>query len=228
MATLALAPFHDGPRAHFVSNVDGAHIADTLKLLEPETTLFIVASKTFTTIETMTNAATARRWIVAEALGEDGGGASFRRRLHGARQGRGLRHRRGARLRLLGLGRRTLFDLVGHRPAADDRRRAGELRRVSRWRAMPWTSISATRRCAKNLPMLLGLIGFYHRNVCGYATRAILPYDQRLSRFPAYLQQLDMESNGKGVTLDGTRSKATPARSSGASPAPTASTPSSS
>ena len=69
MATLALAPYHDGPRAHFISNVDGAHIADTLKLLNPETTLFLVASKTFTTIETMTNARTARGWLV-EKLGE--------------------------------------------------------------------------------------------------------------------------------------------------------------
>ena len=69
MATLALGPFHDGPRAHFVSNIDGAHIADTLKLVQPETTLFIVASKTFTTVETMTNAQTARDFI-AEALGE--------------------------------------------------------------------------------------------------------------------------------------------------------------
>ncbi|MDA4676007.1 glucose-6-phosphate isomerase, partial [Enterobacter asburiae] len=69
MATLALAPFHDGPRLHFVSNIDGAHIADTLKLLEAETTLVIVASKTFTTIETMTNAATARKFI-ADALGD--------------------------------------------------------------------------------------------------------------------------------------------------------------
>src|SRR5690606_7614625 len=67
--TLALVPYHDGPRCHFVSNVDGAHIADTLKGLDPATTLIIVASKTFTTIETMTNAATARRWI-ADALGE--------------------------------------------------------------------------------------------------------------------------------------------------------------
>ncbi len=69
MATLALAPFHDGPRLHFVSNVDGAHISDTLKILSAETTLFIIASKTFTTIETMTNAQTARRFV-AEKLGE--------------------------------------------------------------------------------------------------------------------------------------------------------------
>uniref|UniRef100_UPI00311EDA52 hypothetical protein n=1 Tax=Thauera sp. SDU_THAU2 TaxID=3136633 RepID=UPI00311EDA52 len=76
MATLALAPYHDGPRLHFVSNIDGAHIADTLKLLDAETTLFIVASKTFTTIETMTNAETARRFIVA-ALGEAAVGHHF-------------------------------------------------------------------------------------------------------------------------------------------------------
>ena len=69
MATLALAPWHDGPRAHFVSNVDGAHIHDTLKGLDPETTLFIIASKTFTTVETMTNAETAQKWIEA-ALGK--------------------------------------------------------------------------------------------------------------------------------------------------------------
>ena len=76
MATLALAPYHDGPRLHYVSNVDGAHIADTLKTLDPARTLFLVASKTFTTIETMTNADTARRWI-AGALGEAAVGAHF-------------------------------------------------------------------------------------------------------------------------------------------------------
>ena len=70
MASLALAPYHDGPRTHFVSNVDGAHIADTLKDLDPATTLFIIASKTFTTVETMTNAETARKWV-AKALGQD-------------------------------------------------------------------------------------------------------------------------------------------------------------
>src|SRR5690606_2156815 len=69
MVTLALAPYHDGPRAHYVSNIDGAHIHDTLAGLDPETTLIIVASKTFTTVETMTNAQTAKRWI-AQALGE--------------------------------------------------------------------------------------------------------------------------------------------------------------
>ena len=70
MATLALSPYHDGPRAHFVSNIDGAHIADTLKGLEAATTLFIIASKTFTTVETMTNAETARKWV-QQALGPE-------------------------------------------------------------------------------------------------------------------------------------------------------------
>ena len=69
---------------------------------------------------------------------------------------------------------------------------------------MRWTSISAPRRLQKNLPALLGLVGWWHRVICGYPARAVIPYDQRLSRLPAYLQQLDMESNGKGVTLDGT------------------------
>ncbi|MCB8828892.1 glucose-6-phosphate isomerase, partial [Escherichia coli] len=76
MATLALSPYHDGPKTHFVSNVDGAHIADTLKDLDPATTLIIIASKTFTTIETMTNARAARKWI-ADALGEKAVGKHF-------------------------------------------------------------------------------------------------------------------------------------------------------
>ena len=72
--------------------------------------------------------------------------------------------------------------------------------RLPRRRAMPWTGISATAPVLENLPMLMGLLGVWHRNICGYPSRAIIPYDQRLSRFPAYLQQLDMESNGKRVT----------------------------
>ena len=93
MATLALAPYHDGPRAHYVSNIDGAHIHDTLKGLSAETTLFIIASKTFTTVETMTNAATARRWI-AEGARQGCGRQAFRRRLDRARPGGEVRHRR--------------------------------------------------------------------------------------------------------------------------------------
>ncbi|GAJ94677.1 glucose-6-phosphate isomerase [Agrobacterium rhizogenes] len=202
MATLALAPFHDGPRSHFVSNIDGAHIADILKLVSPETTLFIIASKTFTTIETMTNAQTARNFI-AKALGE----AAVQH--HFAAVSTAL-----DKVAAFGIDSARVFgfwDWVGGRysiwsaiglplmiavgPENFGKFLDGAHAMDNHFRKAPFK---------ENLPMLLGLIGFYHRNVLGYTTRAILPYDQRLSRFPAYLQQLDMESNGKGVTIDGT------------------------
>ncbi|MBW9063522.1 glucose-6-phosphate isomerase [Rhizobium herbae] len=202
MATLALAPAHDGPRLHFVSNVDGAHIADTLKLLDAETSLFIVASKTFTTIETMTNAATARAFI-AEKLGEKAVGKHFcavstaldkvaafgidSDRIFGFWDWVGGRYSVWSAIGLplmIAIGKENFGEFLAGAHSIDNHFRTAPLR--------------------ENIPMLLGLLGFYHRNVLGYPTRAILPYDQRLSRFPAYLQQLDMESNGKGVTLDGT------------------------
>lgn len=201
MATLALAPYQDGPRLHYVSNVDGAHIADTLAKLDPARTLFIVASKTFTTVETMTNAATARRWIAA-ALGEAAVGAHF-------------------------AAVSTALDKVGAFGIAPDRvfgfwDWVGG--RYSVWSAIGLPVMIAigpehfrafldgahamdehfrTAPPERNLPVLLGLIGIWHRDVCGYPARAILPYDQRLLRLPAYLQQLDMESNGKRVRKDG-------------------------
>ncbi len=200
MATLALAPFHDGPRLHFVSNIDGAHIADTLKLVEPETTLFIIASKTFTTIETMTNAATARAFI-AEKLGEAAVGHHFaavstaldkvaafgidQARVFGFWDWVGGRYSIWSAIGLplmIAIGKANFGRFLDGGHAIDEHFRTAPIR--------------------KNLPMLLGLLGFYNRNVLGYPSRAILPYDQRLSRFPAYLQQLDMESNGKAVTLD--------------------------
>ena len=201
MATLALAPDHDGPRLHFVSNIDGAHIADTLKLVDAETSLFIIASKTFTTIETMTNAATARAFI-AEKLGEKAVGHHF------CAVSTAL-----DKVAAFGIGSDRIFgfwDWVGGRYSiwsaiglplmiAIGKEKFGEF--LAGAHAIDTHFRSAPLR--ENIPMLLGLIGYYHRNVLGYATRAILPYDQRLSRFPAYLQQLDMESNGKGVTLDG-------------------------
>ncbi|WAP71091.1 glucose-6-phosphate isomerase [Jiella pelagia] len=201
MATLALAPYHDGPRTHFVSNVDGAHMADTLKGLEPKTTLFIIASKTFTTIETMTNAATARRWIVA-TLGEAAVGAHF------AAVSTAL-----DKVGAFGIGSERTFgfwEWVGGR--------------YSIWSAIGLPLMLAigperfraflagareidqhfkTAPLEANLPVLLGLVGYWHRALMGHPTRAIIPYDQRLARFPAYLQQLDMESNGKRVGLDG-------------------------
>jgi glucose-6-phosphate isomerase len=200
MATLALAPYHDGPRLHFVSNIDGAHIADTLKLLDAETTLFIVASKTFTTIETMTNAATARAFI-ADALGEAAVGHHFcavstaldkvsafgigAERVFGFWDWVGGRYSIWSAIGLplmIAIGKENFAEFLAGGHAIDTHFREAPIR--------------------ENIPMLLGLIGFYHRNVLNYPSRAILPYDQRLSRFPAYLQQLDMESNGKSVTID--------------------------
>ncbi|MFC6448148.1 glucose-6-phosphate isomerase [Shinella zoogloeoides] len=202
MATLALAPYHDGPRLHFVSNIDGAHIADTLKLLEAETTLFIVASKTFTTIETMTNAATARGFI-ADKLGEAAVGHHFcavstaldkvaafgidAARVFGFWDWVGGRYSIWSAIGLplmIAIGKDDFAQFLAGGHAIDTHFREAPIR--------------------ENIPMLLGLIGFYHRNVLNYPSRAILPYDQRLSRFPAYLQQLDMESNGKSVTVDST------------------------
>ena len=201
MTTLAMAPYHDGPRLHYVSNVDGAHLADTVKHLDPETTLFIVASKTFTTIETMTNARSARLWV-ANALGERAVGAHF------AAVSTAI-----DKVAAFGIEPSRVFgfwDWVGGR--------------YSVWSAIGLPLMIAigpdafaeflegahamdlhfqTAPVENNLPMLMGLVGVWNRNALGYAARAVLPYDQRLSRLPAYLQQLDMESNGKGVTLDG-------------------------
>lgn len=200
MATLALSPYHDGPRLHFVSNIDGAHIADTLKNLDAETTLFIVASKTFTTIETMTNAETARRFIAGK-LGEAAVGYHFcavstaldkvaafgiaAERVFGFWDWVGGRYSIWSAIGLplmIAIGSEDFANFLAGGHAIDHHFRNAPFR--------------------QNIPMLLGLIGYYHRNVLGYPSRAILPYDQRLSRFPAYLQQLDMESNGKSVTME--------------------------
>lgn len=197
MATLALAPYHDGPRLHYVSNVDGAHIADTLARLDPARTLVIVASKTFTTIETMTNAATARRWI-AGALGEEAVARHFAAvstaldkvaafgiqpdRIFGFWDWVGGRYSVWSAIGLpvmIAIGPENFRAFLAGAHAMDEHFRTAPL--------------------AKNLPVLLGLIGLWHRESCGYPARAVLPYDQRLARLPAYLQQLDMESNGKRV-----------------------------
>jgi glucose-6-phosphate isomerase len=200
MATLALAPWHDGPRTHFVSNVDGAHIHDTLKGLDPATTLFIVASKTFTTIETMTNAETARRWI-EKALGAAAVAKHFAAvstaldkvqkfgipadRVFGFWDWVGGRYSLWGAIGLpimIAVGARNFRDFLAGAHAMDEHFRSAPLK--------------------KNLPVVLALVGYSHRVISGYPARAVIPYDQRLSRFPAYLQQLDMESNGKQVTLD--------------------------
>jgi glucose-6-phosphate isomerase len=200
MATLALAPYHDGPRAHFVSNVDSANIADTIATLDPARTLVIVASKTFTTIETMTNARTAQAWM-REALGDKAGKhfaavstALDKTEAFGIDEDRvfGFWDWVGGRYSVWGAVGLPLMIAIGPERFAEFLTGAWEMDRHF-----------VEAPLARNMPVLLGLAGVWHRNVMGYPTRAILPYDQRLARLPAYLQQLDMESNGKSVTLDG-------------------------
>ncbi len=200
MATLALGPYHDGPRLHYVSNVDGAHVRDTLARLDPARTLVIVASKTFTTVETMTNARTAQGWLRA-ALGDGADG-------HFAAVSTALEKTAAFGIdpeRVFGFwdwvgGRYSVWGAVGlPLMIAIGAERFGEF--LDGAHEMDRHFVEAP--APENMPLLLGLIGIWHRNVMGYPTRAILPYDQRLARLPAYLQQLDMESNGKSVTLDG-------------------------
>ena len=199
MAALALAPWHDGPRTHFVSNVDGADIADTLKGLDPATTLVIVASKTFTTIETMTNARTARDWMAASVADP---GAQFvalssaiaKAADFGIAAERvfGFEDWVGGRYSMWGPIGLSLMLAVG--PERFDEFLAGGAAMDAHFRTAPLEA---------NLPVLLALVGLWHHQICGYPTRAVLPYDNRLMRLPAYLQQLEMESNGKRVAMDG-------------------------
>jgi glucose-6-phosphate isomerase len=203
MATEALKPFSKkGLRVHFVSNVDGTHMAETLKQLSPETALFIVASKTFTTQETMTNATTAKEWFLKTA-------GDVR---HVAKHFVALSTNE-QEVTKFGIDRKNMFafwDWVGGR--------------YSLWSAIG-LSIAVyigmdnfeemltgghlmdehfrTTPVEKNLPAVLGLIGVWYNNFFGAQTVAILPYDQYMHRFPAYFQQGDMESNGKSVTRDG-------------------------
>ncbi len=202
MATKALAPYAaPNLRSHFVSNVDGADLGDTLRGLDPSRTLFIVSSKTFTTLETMTNAKSARSWI-AGALGEAAVGDHF-----------AAVSTRLDKVAEFGIEADRVFgfwDWVGGR--------------YSVWSSIGLPLVIAigpqhfeaflagghdvdqhfcSAPIAENIPMLMGLISVWNRNVLGHASQAVIPYDQRLSRFPAYLQQLQMESNGKSVRLNG-------------------------
>lgn len=192
----------EGLNVHFVSNVDGTHMVETLKNLDPETTLFIVASKTFTTQETLTNAKTAREWLVG-ALGEQAVAKHFV-----------ALSTNTAEVEKFGIDPANMFefwDWVGGR--------------YSLWSAIGLSIAIAvgfenfeelltgayemdehfrTAPLAENIPVVLGLLGVWYHNFFGAEAYAVLPYDQYLHRLPAYLQQADMESNGKGVTKDGT------------------------
>ncbi|MGL5187027.1 MAG: glucose-6-phosphate isomerase [Plesiomonas shigelloides] len=202
MVTEALKPYKNHLNMHFVSNVDGTHIAETLKRLDPETTLFLVASKTFTTQETMTNALSAREWFLQSA----------HEQAHVAKHFAALSTNTSA-VAAFGIDTANMFefwDWVGGR--------------YSLWSAIGLSialSIGfdnfeqllsgahamdrhfAETELSHNLPVLLALIGLWYNNFYGAETEAILPYDQYMHRFAAYFQQGNMESNGKYVDRNG-------------------------
>ncbi len=201
MASDALFPYGDGPAPHFLSNVDGAQAAEMLAALNPRTTLVIVASKTFTTIETMTNARTVRQWL-ATGAGGDSPEAQFA--AVSSKPGEcvafGLRRDRVFGFGAWVGGRYSLWGPVGL--ALMVRISGGGFRDVlAGGHSMDRHFAQAPP--ALNLPIVHGLIGIWHNQVCGLPTRAVLPYDHKLRRLPAYLQQLAMESNGKSVTRCG-------------------------
>ena len=199
MACLALKPYAQGPRCHFVSNVDGAHITDILEDLDPRTTLVIVASKTFTTIETLTNAQTALRWM-AEAVERPANQFVALSTAEDKTSDFGI-----AADRVFGFedwvgGRYSVWGPIGLSLAIAI---GAEHFQAFLSGAEAMDRHFQTAAAQENLPIILALVGVWHAQVAGYGTRAVLPYEQRLSRFPAYLQQLEMESNGKGVAIDG-------------------------
>nr|WP_116986433.1 glucose-6-phosphate isomerase [Escherichia coli] len=202
MVTEALRPYKNHLNMHFVSNVDGTHIAEVLKKVNPETTLFLVASKTFTTQETMTNAHSARDWFLKAAGDEK----------HVAKHFAALSTNAKA-VGEVGIDTANMFefwDWVGGR--------------YSLWSAIGLSIVLSigfdnfvellsgahamdkhfsTTPAEKNLPVLLALIGIWYNNFFGAETEAILPYDQYMHRFAAYFQQGNMESNGKYVDRNG-------------------------
>ncbi|HEB95857.1 MAG TPA: glucose-6-phosphate isomerase [Sedimenticola thiotaurini] len=203
MVTRALGHYQsDSMRLHFVSNVDPTHLAETLKPLDPETTLFIVSSKTFTTQETLSNAHAARAWCL-EVLREE---AAVARHFVAVSTN-------AEAVRAFGIDPANMFvfwDWVGGRyslwsaiglPIALAVGMERFLELLDGAHAMDRHFREAPP--ARNMPVLLGLLGIWYHNFAGVRTHAVLPYDQYLQHLPAYLQQADMESNGKRVTRDG-------------------------
>ncbi|XP_025207471.1 glucose-6-phosphate isomerase [Melanaphis sacchari] len=203
MVTEALKPYAIGPRVHFVSNIDGTHLKEVLKKVNPETVLFIIASKTFTTQETITNATSAKKWFLETAKDE----CSVAKHFVALSTNK-------EKVTEFGIDKCNMFgfwDWVGGR--------------YSLWSAIGLSiclSIGfenfesllsgahfmdqhfVNTPLEKNAPVILALLGIWYHNFHGAETHALLPYDQYLHRFAAYFQQGDMESNGKSVTLNGT------------------------
>jgi glucose-6-phosphate isomerase len=202
MACRALAHLaRPGVSVDFVSNVDGANLAEVLARTVPEETLFIVASKTFTTEETLANARSARRFV-ADRLGE---GAIARHFAALSTNEAAVREFGIQPSRMFGFwdwvgGRYSLWSCIGL-PVALLVGMENFRRLLAGARAMD--EHFRTALPFENLPVILGLLGVWNRSFMGFPARAVLPYDHRLSRLPAYLQQLDMESNGKGVDRAG-------------------------
>jgi glucose-6-phosphate isomerase len=202
MATEALGRYRNRAiRLHCVSNIDGVELAEVMDAVNPATTLFVICSKTFTTLETLSNANSAREWVVGE-LGE----AAVSRHFVAV----STNHEAMDAFGIAPESRFTMWDWVGGR--------------YSLWSAVGLSIALAlgmnlfelvlqgghdmdehfrTAPLERNLPVLMGLIGIWNGNFLGYDSLAVLPYDRRLHRFSAYLQQLEMESNGKSVTRDG-------------------------
>ncbi len=202
MVTEALRPYHQSIRPHFVSNIDGTHLAETIKKIDPETTLFIIASKTFTTQETMTNAESAKQWFLEKSGGKGDVAKHFVALSTNTKA-----------VTAFGIAPENMFvfwDWVGGRYSL-------------------WSSIGLSIACTigfknfeqllegahamdlhfkrepfeKNIPVMLAMIGIWYGNFFDAASEAILPYDQYLHRFAAYFQQGNMESNGKSVDRNG-------------------------
>ena len=202
MAVQALHAFATGgPRCEFVSNIDGVRLAEVFESADPKTTLFIVASKTFTTLETQTNARTARAWLAGrlgdaavpqhfaavsvnhQAMDAFGVHPEYRFQMWDWVGGRySVWSSIGVSL-AIAVGASNFMEFLGGGHQMDEH-----------FRSTPW---------AENLPALMGLIGVWNINFMNLPTLAVLPYDDSLRRFPAYLQQLEMESNGKSVLLGG-------------------------
>jgi glucose-6-phosphate isomerase len=204
MVTQALRPYGGKLRAHFVSNIDGAHLTETLQPLSPETTLFVVASKTFTTQETLANARSARHWFLNAA----------QEPAHIARHFVAL-STNTAEVTRFGIdpanmfefwdwvgGRYSLWSVIGLTIALAigmdnfEELLQGAYEMDEHFRHAP---------LERNMPVIMGMIGVWYNNFFGAESHAILPYSQDLLRFPAYFQQGDMESNGKSVTRDGAK-----------------------
>ena len=202
MVCEALKPYGSKLNVHFVSNVDGTHIAETLKKINPETTLFLIASKTFTTQETMTNAQTARAWFLKSANDETAVAKHFAALSTNSKAVAefgidtknmfGFWDWVGGRYSLWSAIGLSIALFIGFENFEELLRGAFEM--DAHFRTAPFE---------KNLPVILALLGIWYNNFFGAETYALLPYDQYLHRFAAYFQQGDMESNGKRITREG-------------------------